>query len=107
MAMKSLNAFVWAGLVGCSANPLDPDRIGCIETALGNSCDQTSGGGGSDPCAGACNALDQCTPGGLASQGASVSACQSICAQGQLAAPTVVECLSMASTCEEANLCAQ
>jgi hypothetical protein len=105
--MKTLNPVLAVLLLGCSANPLDPDRIGCIDTALGNSCDQTSGDGETDVCAGACNALDQCTPGGLASGGVSVADCQIICTRGELAAPSVVECLARASTCEEANLCAQ
>ena len=68
---------LWTALVGCSVNPLDPAKKGCIRTAIADTC---GGGNGVEPavCGTSCGNIERCVglqQYGLSSAAACVAAC--------------------------------
>jgi hypothetical protein len=91
---------------GCRrACEADPQGSQCLASANDCAAVVACVPGNEDPCPAACQVVDACTPGGLASQGLSLADCQALCEQGQLGTQAVVTCLAQATTCEGANQC--
>ena len=92
-----------AGLAGCSANPLDPDKKGCIEIrGLGNTCDN-AGDTTPSACQTACGNAQQCST--LDRLGVdSTDACLAWCNGGAFKGEAV-DCLANAADCNAAGAC--